>query len=116
NNPTVSVSASRVRICRGETNTLTATGATTYSWSGGSTNSGSTLTISPITSTLITVIGIDENGCENATSYQALVNPCLGVAEDLKGTQTVLVFPNPNHGKFTVKADAKLLLEMINNL
>ncbi|MES2678847.1 MAG: T9SS type A sorting domain-containing protein [Bacteroidota bacterium] len=56
NPPTVNVSASNVSVCPGNSSTLTATGATTYSWSTSSTNSLAIVTPT-LTSTIYTVTG-----------------------------------------------------------
>ncbi len=58
--PTVTVNSPT--ICSGQTATLTANGATTYTWNTGSTTNP--LTVSPTTNTNFTVTGIT-NGCTN---------------------------------------------------
>ncbi len=60
--PTTTVSASEVRICAGESVVLTATGGTTYDWVG-HTETGSTITVSPTTTTTYQVFAVGANGC-----------------------------------------------------
>ncbi len=58
--PTVSASASNVTLCTGQSATLTASGATTYSWgpSGSlNTTSGTSVIASPLSSTVYSVTG-----------------------------------------------------------
>lgn len=59
-NPTITVSASNV-ACLGQTVTLTASGASTYSWNSGPT--GATIAVSPAQNTTYSVIGTSTNGC-----------------------------------------------------
>jgi gliding motility-associated-like protein len=60
-------------ICPGGTATLTASGANTYTWSTSQT--GSSITVSPSTATNYTVTGTDVNGCVNATVVTVTINP-----------------------------------------
>ena len=75
--PTISVSGS-YSVCNGQTTTLTAQGATTYSWSPGlglsSTNSP-TVTASPLSNTTYTVFGISFAGCPSQFSLTLSVVP-----------------------------------------
>lgn len=70
--PLPSVTVNSATICSGQTTTLTANGATTYSWNVGST--GSSLTVSPISNTNFTVTGTT-NGCTNTTVSTVSVIP-----------------------------------------
>lgn len=63
--PVINVSAIKTTICKGESTTLTAIGANTYTWTGIAGN-GSTQTVSPTTTTTYTVTGIGANGCAAA--------------------------------------------------
>jgi len=77
--PTISVSPSTaIAFCAGGSASLTANGATTYSWSptaGLSATTGSTVTASPSSTSTYTVIGTDANGCTNSASKIVSVNP-----------------------------------------
>lgn len=64
--PIISVSAAKLTICKGESVTLTATGAVTYTWTG-LTGNGNTQTVSPATTTTYTVTGAGANGCTAQT-------------------------------------------------
>jgi hypothetical protein len=113
-NPQLTVSAVRPAICKGETNTLTATGATTYSWVA---NTGTTgvLVIHPTSSGIFTVTGYDANGCENTVYYTAIVSSCTGLSEQLNN-RLVKVYPNPNAGEFMVVTGSDIVLKVLNNL
>jgi hypothetical protein len=75
--PTVTVSAGSGTICNGSNTTLTAGGASTYSWSpatGLSATTGATVTANPATTTTYTVTGTDTNGCTNTATVTVTVN------------------------------------------
>lgn len=60
-------------ICAGGTATLSASGATTYSWSNGSNNTSS-ITVSPLTNTTYTVVG-EVGTCSVASVYNVSITP-----------------------------------------
>lgn len=64
--PIVSVSAPKLKICLGESITLTAMGASSYIWTG-LTGNGNTQVVSPTTTTTYTVTGTGTNGCSATT-------------------------------------------------
>ena len=70
--PTVTASASPTVICAGATVSLTASGATTYSWMPNSSTSGTT-TATPTVSTTYTVSGTTA-GCTNTRTLNVTVN------------------------------------------
>lgn len=71
--PTVTITPANPTICSGESVTLTASGAQTYSWNNGATSSS--ITVSPTNQTTYAVIG--QNGvCQGAAvSTTVTVNP-----------------------------------------
>jgi hypothetical protein len=76
-------------ICSGDSITLTATGATSYTWNNGLTNA---FAFAPVATQTYTVSGIDANNCSNSDQVTVTVNPlpiinagidqttCLGTA------------------------------------
>lgn len=70
--PNVSVNTLGNQICSGQSTTLSALGAVTYSWSNN--NSGSSIVVSPSTNTSYTVTGTDANGCKNTAVQAVAVN------------------------------------------
>jgi hypothetical protein len=104
--PTINVTATSYTICRGSTTTLTATGATNYTWSPAATLSsanGSVVVASPTTSTTYTVRGSNGNGCISTQTISIIVNPLPlltnvisigGVNVCASGTRTLLAIPN----------------------
>jgi subtilisin family serine protease len=72
NYPNISISASPTVICSGNTTTLTASGAGSYSWNTGSTNS--VISVSPANTTTYAVTGFNSN-CGTVAVIQVSVNP-----------------------------------------
>ena len=73
-NPTVTTSASNSIICAGAQVTLTAFGASTYTWQSGPTVSSS-LVVSPTAPTAYQVSGTNSLGCTSNSTQVVLVNP-----------------------------------------
>jgi len=114
--PNVQASAAKSTICRLESGTLTATGATSYSWSNGATTpaiSYNTLTIT----TTYTVTGTDQNNCVKSNTVTQFVATCPGIDKLSNAQNTrMLVYPNPNNGSFTIISDADLKIRIVNTL
>ncbi|MEY4803679.1 MAG: hypothetical protein RL331_192 [Bacteroidota bacterium] len=89
--PNVTASAGQASICSGTSTTLSAVGASTYSWS----NNTNPASVSPTSTTTYTVTGTDINGCSNTDEIMVTVNDlpsytfqgntsiCLGQNTDL---------------------------------
>ena len=93
--PTVNAISTKSIICRGQTSSLTASGAVTYIWNTGVTSS--VIAISPSVTTTYTVNGTGINGCDNIATITQLVASCAGFV-DLSGVESSLihVYPNPS--------------------
>lgn len=77
-NPLPTITANSGVICFGNSTTLTANGAVSYSWSpatGLSSASGSPVTANPGSTTTYTITGTDANGCYNTGVTTVTVNP-----------------------------------------
>jgi gliding motility-associated-like protein len=76
--PTVTASASNSVICNGNSTTLTASGANTYTWTSGVTNGAN---FTPTTTATYSVIGTSAAGCTNTAVTTITVNstPTLSV-------------------------------------
>ncbi len=90
--PTVNVISSNSVLCSGQTATLTANGAFTYSWSAGAGNSS--VTITPSVTTTYTVYGISAMGCFSSTTFTQVVASCTGISE-ISGNYFYQLYPNP---------------------
>lgn len=113
--PSISVTPTKTLFCKGEKTKLTASGASTYTW----TNNGLTgfsITVNPTTTTVYSVNGTSSDGCVNSTVYTLQVSACTGLAERENGNENLLVFPNPNQGNFEIRSTEKRQLTLFNEL
>jgi hypothetical protein len=102
-NPPVSASANHSIICKGEPVTLTAMGATTYSWSNSFTTAVVTQTLTTDILFIFTVTGT-ANGCSSTATVSVKVNKCSGIHENtMDGNPHI--FPNPSSGLFTISLE-----------
>ena len=112
--PTVTASSTRTNICRFEFANITAGGASTYSWSNGSTTSS--ISVNPNTNTTYTVVGTDANGCKESASIQIKVFQCVGINETAAASNMLQVYPNPSSGEFNISSSQKISLILVNEL
>jgi len=70
--PSVTVSASESVICAGSSTVLTASGASSYVWSNGSTSSS--ISVSPNATTTFEVTGTNAGGCSSSAFVTVVVN------------------------------------------
>lgn len=70
--PTLTVAATKTLVCYGDTTTLTAYGANTYTWTN---NIHNGISFMPYSSNTFYVSGTDVNGCVGSSSVQVTVNP-----------------------------------------
>lgn len=71
--PTVQLTVPQTNICLGDSITLSATGASSYSWNNGL-GTGNTKTVTPLTTTTYIVTGT-QSGCIDTSSYTINVRP-----------------------------------------
>ena len=72
-NPIVSVTGNNLEVCKGNSVTLFANGASSYTWSTGSNNS--VLQDAPTASTFYQVTGANQYGCVSSATIPVIVNP-----------------------------------------
>lgn len=108
--PNISAGSSRDPGCTGETVTLTAGGATSYTWNG--TDVTPSIVVSPTITTTYTVEGTNQFGCRAAKTFTQLVVFCVGLEEQSNELNTIMIYPNPNNGNFklAVSEQASFLL------
>jgi hypothetical protein len=94
------VNVSSVTICVGETGTLSASGASSYTWNTGETSS--TIIISPTVTTNYTVNGMGANGCVNVIAVSQSVSTCTGIQSLSNSSSLISVYPNPSAGVFNI--------------
>jgi hypothetical protein len=108
---TFSVATSNSIICVGSTASLTATGATSYTWNTAATTS--VIAVSPTVTTTYTVTGVT-GVCSNSLTITQNVSLCTGVNEVLGSLVTI--YPNPNNGVFTIELNATTQVSITNVL
>jgi len=102
--PTLSITAQRPQICVGETASLTASGALTYTWSASNfALQGASAYVSPGLTTNYQVTGADANGCVSTATFVQIVAICAGIQQISGNQEQIKVYPNPNNGEFTVE-------------
>ena len=105
--PTLTVVATPTAICSGSSATLTASGATNYTWNPGALI-GASVIVSPTVSTTYTVIGANAFGCTSTKTLNLIVNPlpsltvtstntniCAGATATLIGSGGISYIWNP---------------------
>jgi len=69
----------------------------------------------PLGWNVITYTYEDNNGCESSEQDSIYVDQCVGIDNKLSGDPSVLVYPNPNKGVFTIKSNNAInKLEIVN--
>ena len=110
-NPLPSVFVNSPTICAGQTASLTANGAATYSWSTGATSSGvNTANASPVITTTYTVTGTS-SGCSATASANVTVNCTVGI-EEQNDNFNIVIAPNP----FTTQTSITFSSEQTNTI
>lgn len=104
--PTVTAVTTNTMICAGQSSTLIANGATTYSWNTGATTQG--IVITPSVSTTYTVTGTT-GGCSSSMVVTQSVSACTSVDFTAAASEGVIVYPNPSI------SDVKIILQQVGN-
>ncbi|MFH1320589.1 MAG: DUF1573 domain-containing protein [Bacteroidota bacterium] len=101
--PLVTLNTYSVPIALGDSVTLIAYNASTYSWSppaGLNTDTGSAVTASPDTTTTYTVTGTNDWGCSNDASVIVIVKGTW--IDENTFVQNLSIYPNPTRDEFVV--------------
>ena len=108
------VSSATNLICVGQSATLTAGGANTYTWN--TTATTSVIVISPTVTTNYTVTGTNALGCSNVAIVTQSVSACTGLANEADNFTSVEIFPNPSSDFFNLKVSSAVTIEVFNVL
>lgn len=112
--PTVQVLSTNSAMCVGETSTLLATGALSYTWTGHT--PAAYIFITPSVATVYTVTASNNTGCLKTETYTQNVFLCVGISKTEELASILTIYPNPNNGVFTIKSDSEMDLKLINTL
>jgi N-acetylneuraminic acid mutarotase len=99
--PTLITKASSSVVCNPHTATLTATGASTYSWSSGQITSVITHSATTLKTYTFTVTGTGTNGCTSTATLSYIRSECIGINEAAR-SMPLLIYPNPSEGWFFI--------------
>lgn len=109
--PVVSVVSSSSVICIGQTATLTASGASNYTFNPGGIT-GNPVAVSPTTTATYVVSGTNAFGCSGSAFVIQNVSACTGIQEHQ--LNTVLIYPNPSsEGIFNLAFIAKCSVSVV---
>lgn len=100
--PNVNASASPSVLCAGQSTTLFATGAVSYTWNPGGIT-GNPIAPTPTTTTSYSVIGTGTNSCTKTTILSVSVSACTGINSFVSNDQ-FNISPNPNSGHFVISS------------
>ncbi len=111
-NPGVNLSVtSSTLICQGQGAVLSASGASNYLWSNGSTSSS--ISVSPASSTNYTVTG-SSAGCGSASAIITVqVSDCTGIDEQNEKENLVNIYPVPASGNITVELSTNNVFDLV---
>jgi hypothetical protein len=115
-NPSLTATSSRSTMCKGETNTMSVTGASSYTWETGATSPTVVITPSLVTTLNYTVRGISNNGCTNTTAIVIKVNSCIGIEENRISNFDLKIYPNPSSDFVKFESSQDAILQIINEL
>lgn len=99
--PAITITQPSTVICNGEAITLSADGATTYSWTSSvfnpieSPNDGA-ITVAPTSNEMYVLNYTDEGNCSGTVSLPVAVKPCLGLQANAAKNTSVKLYPNPS--------------------
>jgi len=112
----VSASSNSSLICVGQSATITATGANSYTWNPGNLT-GSTVIVSPTVTTTYTITGTNSiTTCNSNTVFTQNVSTCANLISHTSTDYDFSVFPNPSNDKITITSKADITISIINGL
>lgn len=116
--PLVTATAGSPTICIGNSTTIMAGGATTYTWSTSAHTAS--IVVTPTANTNYQVSGSSAAGCINSVSVNVVVNSCVGIDEVTAQANGMMVYPNPANAllnlDFTAFNNETVLVEISNTV
>ena len=107
-NPTITATAQRTVMCKGEKNTITASGAASYSVNNVTATSPYSFTATIAIPVSYTVTGVNALGCSDTRVLAFSVNACTGLAETTFDRSDISIYPNPNTGLMTLEFNSNV--------
>ena len=112
--PILSTISTNSILCVGQSATLTAGGAFTYSWSTGSTSVS--IVVSPTVTSNYTVTGVSALGCIGTAVKTQSVSACVGIASLQNANTEFKAYPNPTNGKLTIELLSETSITIYNSI
>jgi surface protein len=113
--PTVLATTNNTLLCSGQTVSLTATGASSYTWN--TTATTPVIAVSPTVTETYTVTGTDVNGCSNLATVTQDVSLCTGIYSQMViQNSPFVIYPNPNNGLFILELTTNANVTITNAL
>ncbi|MGZ3903960.1 MAG: hypothetical protein ACXVC6_09710, partial [Bacteroidia bacterium] len=109
--PVISISGIDT-LCFGTSETLTASGASTYTWTNGV---GNGVAFTPTATATYIVSGTDTAGCSAKDSITVVVNTCSTEIKNKVMASPLKLFPNPANNIVTLQSEETLGLVLIYN-
>lgn len=99
--PVVTLSSTHNTLCIGQSATLNASGALSYSWtlSAGTPSA----VVSPTASTIYSIVGVGAQGCKATATFMQYVSACTNINNQWERGVDISVFPNPTAGDIVLK-------------
>ena len=110
--PAITVTGNQT-ICLGQSTSLSAAGANTYTWSGGQTTSS--VSLSPTITSQYSVSGTSTLGCSGTSTVSLNVQNCTNLSNHLENAG-ISLYPNPTNGqlKITLNNSDSYLITVVN--
>ena len=113
--PTISAITNNTLLCVGQSATLTASGASTYTFNPG--GAGASIVVSPTITSNYTITGTSAQGCNNISVFTQSVSTCSGLNQIKNSISELNIYPNPFSIKITIASnDAKQIVQIFNVL
>jgi len=105
------IQADLTEFCAGDSINLSASGASSYTWSNLQT--GSLITVAPNAGLITyTVNGMNPNSCIAQQTVQLMVSKCTGLSHFLKFVPEIIIFPNPSNESVSFKSNSRLTIRI----
>lgn len=108
--PSLTVASNVSEVCIGQSATLTATGANTYSWNTGS--SAATAVITPSNNTTYTVTGTGAGNCSITVIITQSVSQCTSISELNSSVSEITMYPNPTRSHVFLTSSSGSVFEV----
>ena len=91
--PTILAATNNTLLCTGQSATLTASGASTFTFNPG--GAGASIVVSPTVTANYTITGTNAQGCNNLAVFTQSVSACTGIDQISKFGSEISIYPSP---------------------